>query len=384
MHLLYPSEPFDRNRPDEEYAEEFAAAFGAGFRCFLFSLEDFDTGKFTPRPAAQFSGAILYRGWMLTPDRYADLAQAIALSGASPVVSPEQFRHCHYLPEWYAACRDLTPKTIFLSKDDDFVAALSDTGWPAFFVKDFVKSLTTSRGSVAKDAAEVKEVVALIEQYRGQIEGGVCVREWEDLLPDTEERFFVLHGRPMARDGIIPQIVQDIAGRIGSAFFSIDIVLNRDGVPRLIELGDGQVSDRKKWPAQTFIAALMTRRASPEELIKSYIDAYNRFDIEGMCTLLTLAIRFEHYNNGTLGAEASGLQEFRALAETGAALFAERQQRVTAVRIDGDRAVVEIAFHGKLAADIPGGPSAGTVLTLNGTSEFTFADGAISHIIDRG
>lgn len=103
-----------------------------------------------------------------------------------------------------------------------------------------------------------------------------------------------------------------------------------------------------------------------------------------MCAQLTSSIRFEHYNNAELGAEASGLQEFRALAETGAALFAEREQRVTAVRIDGDQVVADIAFHGKLAADIPGGPSAGTVLTLNGTSEFTFADSGISHIIDRG
>lgn len=128
----------------------------------------------------------------------------------------------------------------------------------------------------------------------------------------------------------------------------------------------------------------MTSSTAPEALIKSYIDAYNRFDIDGMCALLTPAIRFEHYSDGALGAATSGLQEFRALAETGAALFAEREQRVTAVRIDGDQAVVEIAFHGKLAVDIPGGPSAGTVLTLNGTSEFTFADGAVSRIIDRG
>jgi hypothetical protein len=34
------------------------------------------------------------------------------------------------------------------------------------------------------------------------------------------------------------------------------IALDAKGVPRLIELGDGQVSDRKTWPACTFIKVL--------------------------------------------------------------------------------------------------------------------------------
>ena len=122
---------------------------------------------------------------------------------------------------------------------------------------------------------------------------------------------------------------------------------------------------------------------TPEELIQSYIDAYNRFDIDAMCVLLTPAIRFEHYTNGELGAQASGLPAFRALAETGAALFAQREQRVTTLRIDGHHAFAAIAFQGKLAADVPGGPPAGTVFALDGRSEFTFDQGRISKIVDR-
>ncbi len=99
-------------------------------------------------------------------------------------------------------------------------------------------------------------MVDLIERYRGQLEGGVCIRELEDLLPETEERYFVFRGKAFARDGVVPELVKDIARRIESPFFSVDIVLTREGTPRLIELGDGQVSDRKKWPASTFIEAL--------------------------------------------------------------------------------------------------------------------------------
>jgi hypothetical protein len=256
MHLLYPSDPLDKKKPDEAYEEEFAAAQSAGFTCFLFSSEDIELGDFKPRPAPQFEGEILYRGWMLTPDRYALLQRAIEAKGAAVVVTAEPYRKCHYLPEWYPECQDLTPKTIFLSKDEDVSGPLSQTGWTAYFVKDFVKSLTTTRGSVAKNAAEVREIVELIEQYRGEVEGGICVRELEDFLPDTEERYFVFRGRAFSRDGVVPEIVRDIAGRIHSPFFSVDIVLNREGLPRLIELGDGQVSDRKKWPAASFIEML--------------------------------------------------------------------------------------------------------------------------------
>lgn len=87
-----------------------------------------------------------------------------------------QYRHCHHLPEWYPHCRDLTPATLVLPREADFAAALADTGWTACFVKDYVKSLTTQRGSVARNADEVIEILTLIERYRGALEGGVCLR----------------------------------------------------------------------------------------------------------------------------------------------------------------------------------------------------------------
>lgn len=117
-----------------------------------------------------------------------------------------------------------------------------------------------------------------------------------------------------------------------------------------------------------------------EELIRSYIDAYNRFDLDGMCALLASDIHFEHHADGVLAAQAHGLHAFRDLAEAGAAMFDERAQRITALRVDGDRAVAEIAFQGKLAADAPGGPA---VVALDGTSEFTFDAGCIRRIVDR-
>jgi ATP-grasp domain, R2K clade family 3 len=256
MRLLYPCDPFEKKKPDEAYEEEFAAAQAAGLACSLYCAEDFELGEFKPRPLFAEGEEIIYRGWMLTPLRYADLQAAIESRGGKLLTTAGQYRHCHYLPEWYPLCGDVTPKTIFLDRDADFSSALAGQGWSAYFVKDYVKSLTTSRGSVAQTVDEIAEIVALIEKFRGQVEGGVCVRQFEDLIPDSEERYFVFKKRAFAREGAVPEIVERIAARIDSPFFSVDMVLASNGTLRLIELGDGQVSDKKKWAADRFVEML--------------------------------------------------------------------------------------------------------------------------------
>ncbi|MEO8366764.1 MAG: ATP-grasp domain-containing protein [Pseudoxanthomonas sp.] len=256
MHYLYPSDPFDKKSPDEDYREEYEAAIAGGLTCCLFSPEDFEAGEFQPRPALDAGATVLYRGWMLTLDKYSKLCDAIRAKGATPFTSPEAYAHCHYLPNWYALCRDITPQTLFLSRDADFVEALSGLEWPGYFVKDYVKSLTTSRGSLANTPVEIADIVDQIENYRGQIEGGVCVRQFENFVLDTEERFFVLLGQAYGSTQVVPDIVHRIARVIKSPFFSADIVTSTDGALRLVELGDGQVSDRKQWPADRFVQML--------------------------------------------------------------------------------------------------------------------------------
>jgi hypothetical protein len=51
-------------------------------------------------------------------------------------------------------------------------------------------------------------------------------------------------------------LIKDVASRVTSPFFSIDVALTMDGRLRLVELGDGQVSDRKEWSAEAFAEML--------------------------------------------------------------------------------------------------------------------------------
>ncbi|MDV3438612.1 ATP-grasp domain-containing protein [Pseudomonas otitidis] len=108
---------------------------------------------------------------------------------------------------------------------------------------------------MARNADEVIEILTLIERYRGALEGGVCLREFEPLKPETEERYFVLDGRAFGRNDEVPAL-----RRVPCPFLSVDLVASETGALRLVELGDGQVSDRKQWPADRFVAMLQSAR----------------------------------------------------------------------------------------------------------------------------
>ena len=117
-------------------------------------------------------------------------------------------------------------------------------------------------------------------------------------------------------------------------------------------------------------------------IIDAYVAAYNRFDVDGMLTHMAEDVVFRNVSGGRETARAEGVAELRALAEQGAALFSERRQAVTALHMDGDTAVADIAYSATLAVDLPGGPKAGDVLELSGRSEFVFRDGKIAALTD--
>jgi hypothetical protein len=94
-----------------------------------------------------------------------------------------------------------------------------------------------------------------MEQFRGEIEGGLCVRRVEAFIGDSERRYFVLHGKAYGVAGErVPELVERVANRIPSPFFSVDQIRREDGVLRVVEVGDGQVSDLVGWSTGDFAA----------------------------------------------------------------------------------------------------------------------------------
>jgi len=123
--------------------------------------------------------------------------------------------------------------------------------------------------------------------------------------------------------------------------------------------------------------------AQMRERIDTYIRAYNAFDVAGMVAQLTPDVVFENYVNGVSNASCEGIAAFQCMAERAALLFSEREQRITGVRVQLDSVLVDIAYRGRLAEDIPGGPAVGAELNLQGQSEFWFDGGLIRRIVDR-
>ncbi len=119
-------------------------------------------------------------------------------------------------------------------------------------------------------------------------------------------------------------------------------------------------------------------------VIEQYIDAYNRFDVDGMLAQLTPDVLFENVSDGQVTAACSGIAEFRELAEQSKALFSERRQTVTGLEFRLALVRAGIAWCGVFAVDVPDGPAAGTAVELQGESEFEFRGGRISRIVDRG
>lgn len=255
--LLYPSDPLSRRSPDAGHAEEHAAAEAAGLACALLSSEDFDAGRVVARPAFADGGRVLYRGWMLRVPAYAALEDGVRAAGAGMVTTAADYERCHHLPGWLDRCRDFTAETVVVEDPSELPGVLAELAWPAYFVKDFVKSLTTTRGSIARSAGEVLEVAGLLAKYRGSLEGGVCLRAVEEYVAGSEERYFAVRRSVFGRDGATPpELVREVAERLDAPFASIDVALRADGTLRLVEVGDGQVSDRKSWDLPAFVRVL--------------------------------------------------------------------------------------------------------------------------------
>lgn len=253
MHFLFPQGTNDA-APDELFADQVGALRAVGLASSLCSDEVFAGAS--PLRGVPAGCTVVYRGWMVTPEEYAALVRAIESCGARPFTSPAEYVATHYLPNWYPLLADLTPETRVCPEGADLVAELRALGWGAYFLKDYVKSLKTARGSIIQNPADAPGVVAEMREYRGRIEGGICVRRVEEFEPESERRYFVLHGAACVPGGVgpIPGVVHRCAERIASPFFSVDVVQRRDGQLRVVELGDGQVSDLVGWSAAEFAA----------------------------------------------------------------------------------------------------------------------------------
>ena len=241
-----------------------------------------------------------YRGWMMTPPQYHRLYDALDAKGVRLINDPEQYRHCHHLPESYPVIEGHTPRSVWLSGDlgiDRIMEALAPFGDAPLVLKDFVKSRKHEWAEAcfipsAADREAVGRVVGRFLELQGEeLAGGLVFREYVEFepigihprsgMPITEEyRIFWFDGEPLfwspyweATDygGTEPPIggFAGVAAAVRSRFFTMDVARRRDGGWMVVELGDGQVSGLPRdADADRFYSALAERW--PERPIRDH------------------------------------------------------------------------------------------------------------------
>ncbi|WP_418955357.1 ATP-grasp domain-containing protein [Streptomyces tritici] len=268
--LLYCADPLDPRRADAHFAAEAGAARAGGGTVALVDHDALLAGE-PERAVARVPrglGPCWYRGWMIPADRYRDLARALEGRGASLLVTPERYRAAHELPGWYEEFAELTPPSVWTEG-----VSLADVGALARrlppgpgIVKDYVKSRKHEWDEACyvpdlHEPAGLARVVGRFAELQGEwLAGGVVLRVFEPYERPasvaTELRVWWLDGAPRlvtphpdgpaAHDPVPAAALDryaDAVARLGCRFVTTDLARRTDGVWRVVEVGDGQVSD---------------------------------------------------------------------------------------------------------------------------------------------
>lgn len=267
MLVLFCGDPLTPGRVDPYFAGQAGAVRGLGGTTALIDHDELLAGNATAavRRVPHDCGPAWYRGWMIPSDRYAELAGALSARGVPLRVTAERYRSAHELPGWYATFASLTPHSVWTAWPPLAVPTTAQVGdlvkplgnGPGI-VKDFVKSRKHewAEACFVPDLADTERAAAVIQKMvelqDDTLQGGIVVRRFE-VFERPEARVWWIDGEAAlvtAHPDSPGEVLQpDLAAvappvrRWDCRFVTTDVALREDGVWRVVEVGDGQVSD---------------------------------------------------------------------------------------------------------------------------------------------
>ncbi|GIE49102.1 ATP-grasp domain-containing protein [Actinoplanes nipponensis] len=283
--MLIPGDVLRPRRPDEHFAAEAAAARAAGWTVALVDHDALAAGGPADAAVARVPAGedAVYRGWMLGADRYAAMAAALTRRGVTLRTGPEAYRRAHEVPGWAAALTGLTPDTVWThgAGRADFDRARAELGGGPAVLRDWTKSMKHYWYEAVYvpelgDAEAAWRVASRLRELRGdEFTGGFVLRRFEE-FGGAEARTWWVAGEcrlvtahpdtpyEPPPPGLVPDAVAPAVAALGLPFVTVDLALRADGEWRVIEVGDGQVSDRPvSTPAEELVAALKTEVDAP-------------------------------------------------------------------------------------------------------------------------
>ncbi|MCX4825330.1 ATP-grasp domain-containing protein [Streptomyces sp. NBC_01142] len=271
--FLYCCDPLNPRRVDEHFAAEAREVRARGGAVVLIDHDALLQGD-AQRAVARVprgTDAAWYRGWMIPGDRYQELSEALSRRGSGLLVAPEQYRAAHELPGWYAMFAEVTPPSVWhptapgdVPVPEDLAALTGQLPPGAAIVKDYVKSRKHEweEACFIPDLADFPRVRQIVQRFvdlqAEYLQGGVVLRAYESFAQPAshaaEVRVWWLDGEPRLLtphpDSPFEQAPEPGLGHLraavrslGCRFVTTDLALRTDGVWRVVEVGDGQVSD---------------------------------------------------------------------------------------------------------------------------------------------
>lgn len=274
INIIYPAYAGTTKTVDPFWEKEYNAAMAAGFDVSLISDGWFGTEK-TVYNKHEAPEKFMYRGWILKPQLYKELADL-----ASPLVNDyDNYLWSFEFPRWYKdLTSELTPDSFVYTGEEIQTLGLKDlalivaarAGNRSMMVKDFLKSRKHEwyDACFIRDASDEKELVRIMTNFfnlQGRdFYGGLVFRDFLKLKgiglhPKTrmplpvEFRTFFLNHKPIfttpywsndieyPKDMEVPSYewLSDIGAKLVSPFVALDIAQGEDGKWWVIEVNDG-------------------------------------------------------------------------------------------------------------------------------------------------
>lgn len=120
-----------------------------------------------------------------------------------------------------------------------------------------------------------------------------------------------------------------------------------------------------------------------KNIVESYVNAYNAFDVDGMVKDVHPDVVFENITNDEVNLTTKGSQAFKAQAEKAKSYFSHRKQSIQSWHFDRTSVKIQIDYNAILAIDLPNGMKKGDTLQLSGESVFEFQNDLIVKIQDK-
>lgn len=286
--IVFPSDPFNPNRVDEEFAAEAELVQSLGGRIILVDHTELEQENFaakrlmSPAKVKEHSGLMgdeeerafanslpvnvvheanaFYRGWMMSSETYQFMRWQLGMRTIEMVSNTSDYSAGYYFGNWYHIFEDVTPKSTYFpaafSFEDMKRLVVEDVGDCSYIVKDQVKSRKSDWDTACyvPDISKLESVINEFIRLQGEyLAGGIVVREFENFVKDAgEARVWWVGNKPVLvsphpdTPGKMPEVdvsfLQPYVERLNRPFVTTDIALREDGAWRVVEVSDGQVS----------------------------------------------------------------------------------------------------------------------------------------------